>query len=79
MIGAMKSRRLRWASHVARMEVVRSASKLLTGKSTGNRYLRKPRRRFDGNFRMDIKEVGVNTRNWVGSAQNRNYCRALGI
>ena len=41
----IKSRRLRWAGHVARMEVVRSALKILTGKPTGKRPLERPRRR----------------------------------
>ena len=61
----MKSRRLRWAGHVARMEEDRSAFKLLTGTPIGKRSLGRPRRKWDDNIRMNLKELGINTRNWV--------------
>ena len=48
-----KSRRLRWAGYVARMEEGRSAFKILTGKPTGKRSLGRPRRRREDNIRMD--------------------------
>ena len=51
----MKSRRLRWAGHVARMEEDRSAFKLLTGTPIGKRSLGRPRRKWDDNIRMDLK------------------------
>ena len=73
----MKSRRMRWAGHVARMEDGMSAFKILTGKPTGKRPLRRPRRMWEDNIRMDIKEIGINTRNWVDSAYDRVYWRAL--
>ena len=73
----IKSRRLRWAGHVARMEDGRSAFKILTGKSTVRRPLERPRHRWEDNIRMDLKEIGINTRNWVDSAQDRDYSRAL--
>ena len=44
---------------------------------TGKRLLGRPRRRWEDNIRMDLKEIGVNTRNWVVSAQDRNFWRAL--
>ena len=50
---------------------------LLTGKPTGKRPLGRPRRRWEDNIRMDLEEIGVNTGNWVDSAQGRNYWRAL--
>ena len=50
----MKSRRLRWAGHVARMEEGRSAFKILTGKPIGKRPLGRPRRRWEDNIRMDL-------------------------
>ena len=60
------SRRLRWVGNVARMEEGRSVLKILTGTPTEKkRPLGKPRRRWEDNFRMDIKEIGINTRNWV--------------
>ena len=50
----------------------RTAFKCLTGKSTGKRPLGKARRRREGNIR-----IGINTRNWVDSGQDRDYWRAL--
>ena len=61
----IKYRRLRWAGHVARMEEGRSAFKILTGKPTGKRPLGRPRRRCEDNIRIDLKGIGVSTRNWV--------------
>ena len=51
--------------------------KILAGTPTGKRTLGKPRRRWKENIRMDLKEIGINTRNWVDSAQDRDYWRAL--
>ena len=56
-------RRLRWAGHVARMEEGRSVFKILG----------RPRRRWDDNIRVYLKEIGVNTSNWIDSAQDINY------
>ena len=73
----IKPRRLRWAGHVGRMEEGKSAFKILPGKPAGKRPLGKPRRRWKDNIRMDLKEIGINTRNWVDSAQVWDYWRAL--
>ena len=73
----IKSRRLRWAGHVARMEEGRSAFKVLRGKPTGKRPLGRPRRRWEDNIRMDLEEIGINAGSWVDSAQDRNNRRAL--
>ena len=77
IVRVIKSRRLRWAGHVAIMEEGRSAFKILTGISTGKRPLGRPRRRWEDNIRMNLEEVGINAGNWVDSAQDRNYWRAL--
>ena len=66
-----------WAGHVARMEEGRSAYKILTGKPTGKRPLGRPRRRWEDNIRMDLKEIVINAGNCVDSAQDRIYWRAL--
>ena len=71
----IKSRRLKWTRNVARMEEGRSAFKILTGKPTGKRPLGRPMRKWEDNIRMDLKEIGINTRNWIDSAQD--YCRVL--
>ena len=57
------SRRLRWAGHIARMEEGRSAFKILTGIHTGKKALGGPRRRWEDNIGVDLKEIGINTRN----------------
>ena len=68
----IKSRILRWAGHVARMEESKSAFKMLTGKPTGRRPLGRPRRRWE-----DLEEIGVNAGNWVDSAQDKDYWKAI--
>ena len=68
---------LRWAGHITRMVEGRSAFKISTGKPTGKRLLRRPRRRWEDSIRMDLKEIGINAGNWVDSAQDRDYWRAL--
>ena len=73
----IKSRRLKWAGNVARMEEGRSAFKILTGYPTGKRPLGRPRRRWKNNIRIDLKEIGINTRSWIDSAQDRDYYSAL--
>ena len=65
IVRVIKSRRLRWAGHVVRMEEGRGALKILTGTSTGNRALGRPRRKWEDNIRMDLKEIGINTRDLV--------------
>jgi hypothetical protein len=55
----------------------RVLSKFLTDKPAGKRPLGRPRRRWEDNIRMDIEERGMNAWNWVDSAQDRNYWRAL--
>ena len=59
------------------MEEGSTAFKILTGKPTGKRPLGRPRRRWEDNIRMNLKEIGINTRNWVDSAQDRDYWRTL--
>ena len=59
------------------MEEGRSAFKILTGKPTGKRPLRGPRRRWEDNIRIYLKEIGIDTRNWVLPAQDRDNWRVL--
>ena len=77
LIRVIKSRRLRWAGHVARMEEGRRVFKILTGKPTGKRPSGRPTRRWKENIRMGLAEIGINAGNWVDLAQDRNYWRAL--
>ena len=50
---------------------------MLTGKPTGKRPLGTPRLTWEDNIRMDLKEIGINTRTWVESAEDRDNRRAL--
>ena len=55
------------------MEECRSAFKILTGKPTGKRPLGRPRRRWEDNIRMELEKIGINARNSVVLAQDRDY------
>ena len=70
IVRVIKSRRLIWAGHLARMVEGRSAFKILAGEPTGKRPLGRPRRRWEDNFKMYLKEIGINRRNGF---PNRNY------
>ena len=59
------------------MEEGRTAFKILTGTFAGNAPLGRPRRRWEDNIRMDLKEIGINTRNWFDSVLYGDYWRAL--
>ena len=59
------------------MEVGWSTFKISSGTPIGKRPLGRPRRRWEDNIRMDLKEIGINFRNRVDSAQDRDYWRAL--
>ena len=58
---------------------VPGAFKIFTGTPSGKIPLGRPRRRWENNIRMDLKEMGINTRNWVDSAQDRDYWKDLVI
>ena len=77
IVRVIKSRRMRWAGHVARMGVERVAYKVLVGKPVGKRPLGRPRRRWVDNIRMDLQEVGCGYGDWIGLAQDRNGWRKL--
>ena len=59
------------------MEEGRIAFKILTGKPIGKRPLGRPRRRWEDNIRMYLGEISIKAGNWIDSAQDRNYWRAL--
>ena len=59
------------------MEEDRSAFKILTDKPKGKRPLGRRKRRWEDNITMDLKEMGIYTRNFADSAQDRNYWRTL--
>ena len=59
------------------MEEGGSAFEILSGKPIGKRSLGRPMRRWEDNIRMDLEEIGINAGNWVDSAEDRDYWRAL--
>jgi hypothetical protein len=76
IIRVIKSRRMRWAVHVARMGEWRGAYRILMKRPGGRRPLGRPRRRWD-NIKMDLQEVGWNGVAWIDVAQDRDRWRAL--
>jgi hypothetical protein len=77
IIRIIKSRRIRWVEHVARIGEKRNVYRLLVGKPEGNRPLGRPRRRWIDNINMDLLKIGVNVVDWIGLAQDRYSWRAL--
>jgi hypothetical protein len=77
IIRKTKSRRMRWAGHVARMGVTRNTYRILVGTPEGSRPLGRPRRRWVDNIKMDLKEIGWDGMDWIDLAQNRDVWRAL--
>ena len=72
ILRVIKSRRMRWAGHVARMGEERGVYRFLVGKPEGKRPLGRPRRRWVDNIRMDLQEVRYGYVDWIGLAQDRD-------
>ncbi|KAJ4432306.1 hypothetical protein ANN_20925 [Periplaneta americana] len=72
IIRNIKSRRLRWAGHVAHMGESRNAYRVLVGRPEGKRPLGRPIRRWEDNIKMDLREVGYDDRDWINLAQDRD-------
>jgi hypothetical protein len=77
IIRIIKSRRMRFAGHVARIGEKMNMYRLLVGKTEGKRPLGRPRRRWIDNIKMDLLEIGLNVEDWIGLAQDRYRWRAL--
>jgi len=77
VVRIMKSRRLRWADHVARMGEKRRLYSILVGKPEGKRSLGRLRRRWEDNIRRHLREVGVCDENWLDLAQGRSRWRTF--
>jgi hypothetical protein len=75
IIRMIKSRRMRWAGHVAGMGARRDACRILVGKPEGKISL--GRRKWVGNIKMDLGEIGWDGVDWIELAQDRNQWRAL--
>jgi hypothetical protein len=77
IIRIIKSRRMMWAGHVARMGEKINAYRLLVGKQEGKRPLERSRRRWVHNIKMDLLEIGWGGVDWIGLAQDRNNWRDI--
>jgi len=71
----IKSRRMRWAGHVACMGERRGVYRVLLGKYEGKRPFGRPRRRWEDNIKMDIQEVECGVMDWIEMAQDRDRWR----
>jgi len=71
IVRVIKSRRMRWAGHVARRGEERGVYRVLVGKPEGRRPLGRLRRRWV-DIRMDLQEVGYGYMDWIGLAQDRD-------
>jgi hypothetical protein len=72
----IKSRRMGWARHVARMGE-KNAYKVLVRKLEGNKQLEIHRRKWEDNNRMCLKEIRWGGMDWINLAQGRDQWRAL--
>ena len=77
IVRVIKSRRMRWAGHVARMGEESGVYRVLVGKPEGKRPLGRPRHRWVDNIRTDLQEVGNEYMDWIGMAQDRDRWRTL--
>jgi len=77
IVRVIKSRRMRWVGHVARMGERRGVYRVLVGKPVGKRPLGRPRSRWKDNIKMDLQEVGCGGMDWIELAQDSDRRRAL--
>jgi hypothetical protein len=77
IVRVIKSRRMRWAGHVARTGAGRGAYRVLVGRPEGKRPLGRPRRRREDNIKMDLREIGIDGANWIRLAQDKVQWRAF--
>jgi hypothetical protein len=76
IIRMLKSMRMRWAGHVARMGQNRNAYRILVAKSEGKRPLGRLRRRWVDDIKIDLREIGWDGMDWMDLAQDRDRWRA---
>jgi len=76
-VRVVKSRRMSWAGHVARMGEDRGVHRVLVANPEGKRPLGRPRRRWEDNIKMDLQEVVGGRGDWMELAQDRDRWRAL--
>jgi hypothetical protein len=72
IVRVIKARRMRWAGQVMRMGEVRGAYNILVGRPEGRRPLERPRRRWEDNIKMHLREIGFGDVDWIHWAQDRD-------
>jgi hypothetical protein len=77
IVRMIKSRRMRWAGHVACMGEDRGVYRILVGRPEGKRPLGRPRRRWEDNIKMDLREIWIDGASWIQLAQDRVEWRAF--
>ena len=77
IVWVIKSRIMRWATHVARMGESRGLYRVLVGKPKGERPIGRPRHRWEDNIKMDFQEVGCGGMDWIDAVQDRYRWRQL--
>jgi hypothetical protein len=76
IVRVVKSRRMRWEGHVARMGEGRGVYRILVGRPQGKRPLGRPRRKWEDNIKIDLREIGIDGANWIQLAQERVQWRS---
>jgi hypothetical protein len=77
IIRIIKSRKMKWVGHVARLGEKRNAYRILVGNPEGKRPLGRPRHGWVDDIKMDLREIGWDGVNWIDMAQDRIQWRAL--
>jgi hypothetical protein len=77
IVRVIKSRRMMWAGHVARMEEGRGVYRVWVGRPESNRTLGRPRRRWEYNIKLDLSETGIDVADWIDMAQDMVQWRAF--
>jgi hypothetical protein len=77
IIRQFKSRRLRWAGHVARMAEGRNVYRVLVGKPEEKRPLERPRHRWEDGIKIDLREIGWGGVEWIHLAEDRDRWQAV--
>jgi hypothetical protein len=70
-VRVIKSRRMRWVGYVTRMGEGRGVYRVLVGRPEGKRPLGRPRRRWEDNIKMDLREIGIDGANWIRLSRDK--------
>jgi len=71
IVRVIKSRRMRWAGHVASVGEGRGSYRILVGRPEGKKLLGRPRPRWEDNIKLDLREIGIDGANWIQLVQDR--------